>query len=249
MKSIALSAGHSNTDPGAVHKDLKEAELTKKITAFATDYLRAHGVGVINIPDNLDLVQTIKYINDRANQLDVCVEVHINAGGGTGIEAWNYAGGPNESDKLSQFILDAVVQETGLKNRGNKDETTNNHGRLGFVHDTIPVASLIECGFIDGDYEFLKQEENLKRLAKGVCRGVVGYLGITWNPSLINPGVPVPPATPPAPTVPPVGNYATKGDLEAQERAFRSQIDTLQKALTELAKNMSDRFERLKGAL
>lgn len=181
MKTVALSAGHSLSDPGAVHKDLKEADLTRKITAYAADVLRASGVSVLTIPDNLDLFQTIKYINDRANQIDVCVEVHINSGGGRGVEGWNYAGGPNESDKLSQCLVDGCVVETGLVNRGIKDESQNRHGRLGFVHDTFPTAALVECGFIDGDYDFLKQDENLRRLAKGVARGIMTYLGIPWT--------------------------------------------------------------------
>ena len=214
MKSLALSAGHSLSDPGAIRLDLREADLTRKITAYATDYLRAHGVGVINIPDNLDLVQTIRYINDRAANLDLCVEIHINAGGGTGIEGWNYAG-VSESDKLSQFLVDAAVAETGLPNRGIKDESTNLHGRLGFVHDTTPLAALLECGFVDGDYAWLKQEENLKKMAKGVCRGIVSYLGIAWNPGLITP---VPPAVPTPVPVPPTTSAVTRAEFDELKR-------------------------------
>lgn len=221
MKSIALSAGHSLSDPGTINKDLRESDLTRKITTYATDYIRTHGVGVINIPDELDLTQTIKYINDRADQLGLCVEVHINSGGGKGIEAWNYVG-VSESDKLSQFLVDATVAETGLPNRGIKDESTNRHGRLGFVHDTKPLAALIECGFIDGDYDFLKQEENLKRMAKGVARGIVTYMGVTWRPELVNP---TPPAQPtPTPTPPTNPNDFVK----------RSEFDALKKVVDNL---------------
>ena len=182
MPTVALSAGHGAGDPGAVYKNLREDVLTIKITDRAAQLLREHGVGVLDVPDNLSLIQTIKWINDRANQIDLCVEIHINAGGGTGVEGWNYAGEGNESDKLSQFLADAMSVETGLKNRGVKDETTNLHGRLGFVHDTKPLAVLVECGFIDGDYEFLSKDENLTKMAKGIVRGIVSYLGLPWKP-------------------------------------------------------------------
>lgn len=222
MKAIGLSAGHDLSDPGAIHKDLREADLTRKIVSYATDYIRAHGVGVINVPDSLNLVDTIKYLNARANQLDSVVEVHMNKGGGKGVEAWNYQGVGNESDKLSQFLVDAVVAETGLNNRGIKDETTNQHGRLGFVHDTTNVAALVETAFLDGDYDYLKDEENIKRIAKGVARGILSYHGVTWNPALINP---VPPATPtPTPTPP----------INPNEYVKRSEFDELKKVVDNL---------------
>ena len=227
MKAIALSAGHDLSDPGAIYKDLREADLTRKIVGYATDYIRAHGVGVINVPDNLNLVQTIKYINDRANQLDSCVEVHMNKGGGKGVEAWNYQGGPNESDKLSQFLVDACVAETGLQNRGIKDETTNLHGRLGFVHDTTPIAALVETAFLDGDYDFLKSEDNIKKIAKGVARGILSYHGVTWNPNLINP--PAPPAQPtPVPT-PPTGSQVTRAEFDELKKQVENILFILKK--------------------
>lgn len=227
MKNIGLSAGHDLSDPGATYKDLREADLTRKIVSYASDYIRAHGVGVINVPDNLDLVQTIKYLNDRAGQLDSVVEVHMNKGGGKGVEGWNYQGGPNESDRLSQFLVDAVVAETGLQNRGIKDETTNLHGRLGFVHDTTNIAALIETAFIDGDYDFLKNEENIKKIAKGVARGILSYHGVKWNPDLINP--PAPPAQPTPVPIPPTTGAVTRAEFDELKKTVDNIVFILKK--------------------
>lgn len=190
-KAIALSAGHGAGDAGAVYKDLQEASLTVKIVKKTLPILQAHGVQTREVPDNLNLFQTIQWINQvhSVSPFDLCLEVHINSGGGTGVEAWHYAGG-GPSKTLSQHLADAMAAETGLKNRGVKDESTNRYGGLGFVHDTIPLASLVECGFIDGDYAFLKVDENLGRMAKGVARGCLSYLGIPWKPELIAPAPP-----------------------------------------------------------
>lgn len=233
MKTIALSAGHGAGDPGAVYKDLQEATLTDKITKKAVDMIRKHGVDCLEVPGNLDLVNTIKWINERSSQINVCVEVHVNRSGsqppfGTGVEAWNYQGGPNESDKLSQFLADALAAETGLKNRGIKDESLNLHKKLGFVHDTNPVAALAECGFIDGDYDFLAREENLTRMAKGIARGCLSYIEVKWNPGFLV--LPTPPTQP-------VVDWQAKYNAEVKEReadnkAKNNTISTLNDALS-----------------
>jgi hypothetical protein len=186
MKTIALSAGHGAGDVGAVFRNLRETDLTIKIAKRAEEIIRKHGVGALYVPDSLTLQGTVDWINARKDQITICVDVHINSGNGNGVEGWNYIGGPNESDKLSQFLADACAVETGLPNRGIKDETSNRHGRLGFIRDTYPIAALIECGFIDGNYDYLRKPEGVEAMARGVARGCLGYIGVTWNPSLLN---------------------------------------------------------------
>lgn len=192
-KTICLSAGHGAGDPGVINRNLKEADLTIRIATRAAEIIRKHGVNCLYVPDNLTLVQTINWINERASQITIAVDVHINSGGGKGVEGWNYQGGPNESDKLSQFLADACAAETRLPNRGIKDESQNRYKKLGFIHDTKPIAALIECGFIDGDYDYLNTAAGLEQLARGVARGSLGYIGVAWNPSLLNPTAPTRP--------------------------------------------------------
>ena len=232
MKTIAISAGHQpGVDSGAVYKDLKEAELDVKIIKYVAPILRQHGLGVLEVPDNLTLVQTIAWINARTDQIDLCLEAHINSGGGTGVEVWHYHDTSPDliaSEELALFVVNALSAETGLKSRGIKDEATNNHGKLGFVHDTKPNAVLAECGFIDGDYEFLKSDQNLERVAKGIARGIVSYLEIPWQPNLPTPPQPQPPvpAPVPSPTLP--------VDWEAEYRKLKPEYDNALQALKDL---------------
>ena len=187
MKVICLSAGHTpGKDPGAVKSPLVEADLNVKIVKQAAEMLRKHGIGVLEVPDDLTLKETIKWINARSGQIDLAVEVHINAGNGTGVEAWHYKGSV-ASKEVGQFIVDALAIETGMGNRGVKSEATNRHGKLGFVHDTTPLAILVECGFIDNktDRKILMKDEGLRNLAKGVARGCLGYLREDWKPELL----------------------------------------------------------------
>ncbi len=194
MLTVALSAGHQlGVDNGYAYGGLLEADLTIQITKRAAAIIRKHSMPVLEVPDNLSLLGTISWINTRANQIDICVEVHMNANWGTGVEAWYYTGS-TESRKLSQFIVDASVAETGLKSRGARDEATSVWKRLAFVHDTDPLASLAECAFLDGDYNFVKKPENIERMARGIARGILSYAGVKWNPALLLP--PAPPTKP-----------------------------------------------------
>ncbi len=206
MKTILLSSGHSLTDPGAVSGAFKESQITMQLVTLASEMLRKHGIGVLNVPDGLNLVSTIVYVNERAEQIDAAIEVHINSGGGRGTEAWYYHNfstgkGDEQSMRLSQSLVDAIQAESGMPTRGIKDESTNKHGKLGFVHDTKPIAALVECGFIDtpADTAVIGTSEGREKVARGLTRGILTYLGEAWRPELLQSGtsdsnpVPTPP--------------------------------------------------------
>jgi N-acetylmuramoyl-L-alanine amidase len=189
MKTVCLSAGHApGLDPGAVFEGLVEADLNIKIVRKAADFVRKHSVGVLEVPDNLNLVETIKWVNERDYQIDVAVEVHVNAGRGTGVETWYYQDS-QKSQKLAQFLVDGLAVETGLPNRGTRDETTSRWGQLGFIHESKPLAALVECGFIDHhiDRNLLVSDSGLEKFSKGLARGLVEFLKVGWQPALLYP--------------------------------------------------------------
>ena len=91
IKTICLSAGHTpNGETGASANNLHEEVVNIKTTKATADVLRKHNIPVLEVPDDLTLVQTIAWINSRASQIDLCLEIHLNAGGGTGVEVWYY---------------------------------------------------------------------------------------------------------------------------------------------------------------
>ncbi len=217
MKVVALSAGHQpGVDPGASYQGLVEADLNIAIVRHCADLLRFHHVGVLEVPDDLNLKETIKWINERARQIDICVEVHVNAGRGTGVEVWHYHGS-EKSKQLSQLIVDALARETGLPNRGIKDEFRSRWGRLGFVHDTQPLACLVECGFIDNkvDRELLKTKTGLEKFSRGIAKGILRFFKIAWNP----------PVSPPSPSEsPPSDNQEEIQKLEERLVALERMV-------------------------
>ena len=186
-KTVCLNAGHSFTSPGAVRGNLKENELNMDIVEKAASILRIHGVDTLTVPDDLSLVKTIRWINERVKQIDIAVACHVNAAkGGAGVEAWHYRNS-EKSKELGQFLVDAVVAETGMKKRKVKDESKNRYGKLGFVHDTYTLAVLVETGFLnnEADRKILSTDEGRMRIAKGVARGILGFFELDWKPDLL----------------------------------------------------------------
>lgn len=199
MKTVIISAGHSLSQPGAVYlPGGKENFLTIELTKLVSEYLRSHGIGVLNVPDTLSLVDTIKWVNGRASEglIEAAIEIHCNASidkSAHGTEAWYYHDfatgvGDENSKKLSQCMVDGINVESGLTIRGVFDESTNKWGRLGFVHDTKPLASLIETGFLsnESDRAILISTVGQINVAKGITRGILTYLEEAWKPELIN---------------------------------------------------------------
>lgn len=197
MRTIILSAGHSLADPGAVYSGAKESFMTMELVKVAAEVLRKHGIGVLTVPDNLNLVDTIKWVNGRAAEsaIELCLEIHTNASTDTsarGVEAWYYhdfnTGKSDEkSKKLSQCLVDAIVVESSIPSRGVYDESTNHWGRLGFVHDTKPLAALVECGFLSNetDRNILLSDNGRNNIGKGIARGILAYMGEAWRPELL----------------------------------------------------------------
>lgn len=204
QKVVIISAGHSLSEPGAVYlPGGKENFLTIELTKLVSTYLRNHGIGVLNVPDNLSLLDTIKWINGRASEgkIEAAIEIHTNAAtdkNAKGCEAWYFHDfktglGDVESKKLSQCMVDAINVESGLSIRGVFDESTNKWGRLGFIHDTKPLASLVECGFLsnENDKNILISDKGRENISKGVTRGILTFLDEAWKPELLNPAVDV----------------------------------------------------------
>ena len=187
MPHIYLDPGHQPViDPGACYQVLQEASLTRLIAVWCANFLAANGVMNVSIVPDLKakngrdlLIKKIQWVNKITSKYDILVSIHVNASPtpitASGIEIWGYKGLPNK--KFYQALLDSMLKETGLRNRGIKDETTNRHGRLGIIHDTKPeICCLIECGFINGfpDYNLLKN--NPQSFALGIANGLVQFL-------------------------------------------------------------------------
>ena len=129
-KTILLSAGHSNTDPGAVAYGRREADIAVEMRNMVSFYLMR-----ASIPHDTDGKGTDNYPLNKAAQLarlhDIALEFHCNAGpvSANGVEVLS---GPDDM-RLAARLSAAVAGALGIRNRGAKGESSGQHSRLAFV--------------------------------------------------------------------------------------------------------------------
>lgn len=139
MARIFVSAGHSNTDPGASGNGLTEAGVVTDFRNLVGFYLArakvdfdTDGTGLQNL--------ALKYAMAQAKKATVAVEFHCNAGPptATGCEVLS-----SDADKPLADILSGTIAKTlGIKNRGAKAEGSGQHHRLGFVQSGGLIVEL-----------------------------------------------------------------------------------------------------------
>jgi N-acetylmuramoyl-L-alanine amidase len=129
-----ISAGHSNTDPGAVAHGVTEAEIVADFRNMVAHYLRAAGHEVVTDgsgKENQPLAQAIRLIPGT----DLAIEFHCNAATNptaNGVESISL---PPLKD-VSQRLSAAVATVLGSRLRGERgwiDQSQSARGKLGFV--------------------------------------------------------------------------------------------------------------------
>lgn len=181
MARVIVSAGHTSNDTGAIYQNLREVDFTRKIAEKVYKELKAKNIETLAVPYELELIQRIDWINATGyNEKlgDICIEIHINDGGKTGIEGWFKGPGENLSQTLTDYIIDSVVKKTGLINQGIKNEFDHPLKSLAFLNRTNPISSLLECLYLDNEHDqlFLKNDQKLDLLAEGICDGIINFI-------------------------------------------------------------------------
>lgn len=183
---VYVAIGHGGNDPGACANGMRETDLALTIGNYCTSYLRAAGVQVeqsrtADIDD--DLNDKIRRCN--AYDPDVAIDVHINAGGGTGFEVWA-AQNSTAGHKLAACIESFVKSHAGQSSRGIKTKAGSSGADYFGWNRLVNAPSLIlEAAFIDGekDAAFLQDKNNLRRMGEAYAKGILQYLGIADNGS------------------------------------------------------------------
>lgn len=171
-KTVLISAGHSNKDPGAVNGKRKEADIVLDMRNMVSVYLRQAGVSFKEdgkYGENLPLNQAISL----AKTVDIAVEFHTNAAASkqaTGVEALS-----NLRHKgLSQRLCNAVHKAMGIPLRGDKGwkpEYSGQHSRLGFISTGDGI--ILELFFISNDAELAKWDSVKWLVAKAVAEVLI----------------------------------------------------------------------------
>ena len=184
MAKVFLGVGHGGSDPGAQGGGLDEADINLGIAVACQAELVRHGVQVCmsRTKDEDDpLTEEIQECN--AYDPDLAVDIHTNAGGGMGFEAYHTLGGGK--GKILAQNIEAEVKAIGQTSRGCKTRA-NSSGKdyYGFIRQTKCPAVICECAFIDTAADRAKVDTADKQAAFGraYARGILKTLGIKVQP-------------------------------------------------------------------
>lgn len=172
---ILISAGHQpGLDSGAVGQGQQEANDNIRIADRVVLYLRAWGIETIYMPNNVGNLQNeINWANaNLAEGQGYAVQIHRNAGGGTGNEVWTTA--YKNQIPLATAILKAMTEFTKLASRGVKDIKTSNWP-LGWINYVNSESVLIESRFMDRD-SITDADDMVDAYA--IACGIADFLGV-----------------------------------------------------------------------
>ena len=181
-KKVFIGVGHGGADSGAVGNGLKEKDLNLAIALACNDVLIRHGVTVQmsrTKDENDALTEEIKECN--AFKPDLAIDIHNNAGGGDGVEAFYHYGG-GLSKTLAENVLAEIVK-IGQNSRGAKIRK-NAQGKdyYGFIRQTSAPAVIVECAFIDNaaDIQIIDTSAEQKTMGVAIAKGILKTLGIAY---------------------------------------------------------------------
>lgn len=160
---IVINAGHTKLGKGTGALGLlNESVETRKIACELMNLLAdtKHEI----IPAIFDkstnyLKETVELANNK--NADLFISIHLNAGGGTGVECFTWKG-----QKLTKAVnICKNISALGFKNRSVKDGS-----HLYVIKNTKCKAILIECCFVDNQND--KNKYNAKEIAKAIFNAI-----------------------------------------------------------------------------
>jgi N-acetylmuramoyl-L-alanine amidase len=188
-KIVVIGAGHGLPDPGACGI-VQEYKVVLQLAQLVEAVLKRHGVKTVmlrtgerSLSNATDLKQNKREDLERrvaiSNQscADFHVELHMNAGGGTGYETLCYS--ENEQIRTLHNSVMQYLRSYGIRDRGIKIRKDVR------VLQAKAKAALLECLFVDhpSDAAYMKDLAFLSGLAEAIGQGVLVAIGVAYVPA------------------------------------------------------------------
>ena len=183
MKKVFIGVGHGGTDSGAIGRGgALEKDLNLSIAKACKAALVRSGVQV-RLSREKDEGDTVAQEVAECNSFapDLAVDIHNNAGGGDGAEAYHTKSG-GTGKKLAENIL-AQLAALGQKNRGAKTRLNSSGADYyAFIRQTKAPAVIVECAFVDSDdIALIDTEAERTAVGEAIARGILHTLGIKYS--------------------------------------------------------------------
>ena len=180
--SVCIGHGKSQSgqyDSGAVASGYQEFKLARAIGKCLKQELSKYNctVDLINYDGDKNLAERIKYVNSKGYDLNM--ELHLNAGGGTGPEVY-YKHNSKQGKALAAAISKSIATNLGLKDRGAKTKLVSGQDYFGCVREIKCMSFLVETVFIDtkGDRDKVIYASGQEQCARAIATAVAKYYGL-----------------------------------------------------------------------
>lgn len=170
MKNFIIAVGHtrSGTKGCGVISKLNESNCTREICSLLVEYLKAkgHNVYLLRVDDGNTYNYEDCYVRAKeanaifkTKEVNLYVEIHINAGGGTGTEVC-ITGKSDYAKTYAEKVSSSISNSLKIRNRGIKVRS------LIVLNKTVMPAILVECLFADSS-DAEKYDPDI--IAKAIC--------------------------------------------------------------------------------
>ncbi len=187
---IAIDDGHGMETAGKrspAFSDgsvMRENEFNRAVVSYLHDELIRNGFSVmLTAPEDTDISLATRVQRANDAHADYFISVHANAFGNgwndaNGVESFVYALNDAKTTSLARCVQHELVRETGLRDRGVKENPT-----LYVLRKTTMPAVLCECGFMTNKREakLLKSDAYRKKCAIAICKGICSYTGKVYQ--------------------------------------------------------------------
>ncbi|WP_414585297.1 N-acetylmuramoyl-L-alanine amidase [Scytonema sp. PCC 10023] len=183
MGRIFISAAHGGkeagrTDPGSIAGGTNEAKEMILLRDLIVTELRARNFEVLAVPDDLSAQQTIAWINSRARQKDVALEIHADAASSPSVRGASifYIASNDERRSNAELLLVALLRRVPqLPNRGVKPDSASGLGRLAFCRQTAIASLLMQVGFLTSPDDRALLQTRRRDFALGIADGLASW--------------------------------------------------------------------------
>lgn len=179
MAKVFIGVGHGGSDPGAVGY-VVEKDANLKMAKACREYLESAGVQVLMSREkDIDEGLTEKINECNSYNPDFALDIHNNAGGGDGFEAYHSVIGGK--GKILAANIESEVIKIGQNSRGLKTKANSSGSDyFGFIRGTRCPAIICEGAFVDNkaDAAQIDSDSECKAFGIAYAKGILKTLGI-----------------------------------------------------------------------
>ena len=187
MGKIFISAGHGGFEGSfrelseSIGSNLEIAELAATRDLLIAE-LRSRGLAIAIPSDDLNLAETIAWINARATRQDVSIALHmdlVNTPELRGISAY-YITNNTLRKRQAEILTNALTKRVPeIANRGAKADVIAALGNLSFCRQVITPSLLLELAFLNNSQDRLLMQTRRRDYVIGIADGLQAWVNET----------------------------------------------------------------------